>query len=209
MSRKYLNKKNNGRFIKESKTKIRNNPTPRLHGDLSHLNIKELKTTGKRSQHHQAAASTRNKTICIDSVLPIPHSPYTKFIENGVIADEVTGGIDGGCKDNPTNLQEGVTKGWSFTHVLHEVIHIDHSTYLRPSATTTPMKNTQNTPKKHSQIQGVNSEQVQRDSGVKEAEKGAKAQIQEASNNLKGAGNSHIQQLLWVTNVEGTPNKQQ
>jgi len=53
MSRKYLNKKNNGRFIKESKTKIRNNPTPRLHGDLSHLNIKELKTTGKRSQHHQ------------------------------------------------------------------------------------------------------------------------------------------------------------
>jgi len=71
------------------------------------------------------------------------------------------------------------------------------------------MKNTQNTPKKHSQIQGVNSEQVQRDSGVKEAEKGAKAQIQEASNNLKGAGNSHIQQLLWVTNVEGTPNKQQ
>ncbi|KAG5580344.1 hypothetical protein H5410_050971 [Solanum commersonii] len=150
----------------------------------------------------RAAASTRKKTTGIDSVLPIPHSSYTKFIENVVFTIEVTGGMNGRCKDNPTNLQEGVTKGHSLTHVLQEVIHIDHSIDLRPPATTTPMKNTQNTSQKHSQIQGVNSEQVQRDSGVKEAEKGAKDQIQEDGNNLKGVGRANQKSDYDVLNSE-------
>ncbi|KAG5580300.1 hypothetical protein H5410_050927 [Solanum commersonii] len=60
-----------------------------------------------------------NKTSGIDSSLPIPHSPNVIYV-NAENFDEVCGGMDGGCQEKPTNLQEGVTKGGSFTHFLHE-----------------------------------------------------------------------------------------
>ncbi|KAH0641373.1 hypothetical protein KY285_037959 [Solanum tuberosum] len=57
---------------------------------------------------------------------------------------EVCGGMDGGCLEKPTNLQERVTKGGSLTHVLHEVVHTDHRIDLRASATPISVQNSQN-----------------------------------------------------------------
>lgn len=52
-NRRKVTKKNTGRLKKRSKTEIRNNSTPRLHGDLFQFNTKELRTTNNRSQHQQ------------------------------------------------------------------------------------------------------------------------------------------------------------
>ncbi|KAH0765155.1 hypothetical protein KY285_001026 [Solanum tuberosum] len=53
MGRKYLNKRASGKLRKENRTKTRNTPTPRLHGDLSLLTIKTTWTTVKRTKLHQ------------------------------------------------------------------------------------------------------------------------------------------------------------
>ncbi|KAG5605829.1 hypothetical protein H5410_027321 [Solanum commersonii] len=90
-------------------------------------------------QEKQAATTTSNKAIGIDSVLPISQPPFTELRANVVIADEAAGGLDGGCKEKPTNMQEGVTKGGSISHVLHEEIHFNHRPDFRAPATTTPM----------------------------------------------------------------------
>ncbi|KAK4733761.1 hypothetical protein R3W88_008022 [Solanum pinnatisectum] len=44
--------------------------------------------------------------------------------------------MEGGCQENHTNLQEGVSKWGSLPHVLHEGMDSDHSPDLRASATT-------------------------------------------------------------------------
>ncbi|KAK4706949.1 hypothetical protein R3W88_033486 [Solanum pinnatisectum] len=44
--------------------------------------------------------------------------------------------MDGGCQENHTNLQEGVSKGGILPHVLHEGMDSDHSSDLRTLATT-------------------------------------------------------------------------
>ncbi|KAG5606084.1 hypothetical protein H5410_027576 [Solanum commersonii] len=67
-------------------------------------------------------------------MLPIPINPNTLF-SNGMA--EVEGGMDGGCQESHTNLQEKGSKGGNLSHVLHESTHIDHSPDFRPPATTT------------------------------------------------------------------------
>uniref|UniRef100_M1DHW5 GA24436 n=1 Tax=Solanum tuberosum TaxID=4113 RepID=M1DHW5_SOLTU len=84
-----------------------------------------------------------NKTSDIDLSLPLPHSPNIIYVD-AENYDEVCGGMDGGCQEKPTNLQERVTKGGSLTHVLHEVVHTDHRIDLRASATPISVQNSQN-----------------------------------------------------------------
>ncbi|KAH0652752.1 hypothetical protein KY289_030430 [Solanum tuberosum] len=50
--------------------------------------------------------------------------------------ESVEGGMDGGCQEKPTNVQEGVSKGGCLTHVLHEGVHTDHRKDLRAPATS-------------------------------------------------------------------------
>ncbi|KAG5586020.1 hypothetical protein H5410_046454 [Solanum commersonii] len=83
----------------------------------------------------------------IDLSLPVPHSPIVIYVD-AENADEVCGGMDGGCQKKPTNLQEGVTKGGSLTHVLHEVVHTDHRLDSRASVTPIPVQNSQNVQEK-------------------------------------------------------------
>ncbi|KAH0652876.1 hypothetical protein KY289_030554 [Solanum tuberosum] len=84
-----------------------------------------------------------NKTSGIDLSLPLPHSPNIIYVDAGN-SDEVCGGMDGGCQEKPTKLQERVTKGGSLTHVLHEVVQTDHRIDLRASATPISVQNSQN-----------------------------------------------------------------
>ncbi|KAH0697938.1 hypothetical protein KY289_015420 [Solanum tuberosum] len=202
MGRKYLNKRASGKLRKENRTKTKNTPTPRLHGDLFLLTIKTPWTTVKRTKLHQEqqdkgnteeghnsksagqellsiqgseidpsllnphnninmqekqdAATTSNKIPGIDSVLPISQPPFTEPSANVVIADEAAGGLDGGCKEKPTNLQEGVTKG-------------------------------------------------QNDKGIEGTGKGGQSQTQASGSKLKGAGNSQIQQVSRVNISQVSP----
>ncbi|KAG5604920.1 hypothetical protein H5410_026412, partial [Solanum commersonii] len=64
----------------------------------------------------------RKKTTGIDSMFPSPSTPIVNCVYD---VDEAKGGMEGGCREKPTNLQEGVSKGGNLTHVLHEVSHID------------------------------------------------------------------------------------
>ncbi|KAH0765154.1 hypothetical protein KY285_001025 [Solanum tuberosum] len=146
-------------------------------------------------QEKQAAATTSNKIPGIDSVLPISQPSFTEPSANVVIADEAARGLDGGCKEKPTNLQEGVTKGGSLPHVLHEEIHLDHRTDFRDPATTTPIQNNQHTPQ-------INR---QKDKGVEGTGKGDHSQTQASGIKLKGAGNSQIQQVSRVNISQISP----
>ncbi|KAG5568618.1 hypothetical protein H5410_064369 [Solanum commersonii] len=53
-------------------------------------------------QEKQAAATTSNKTIGIDSILPISQPLFTELCVNVVIVVEAAGDLDGGCKEKPT-----------------------------------------------------------------------------------------------------------
>ncbi|KAG5580298.1 hypothetical protein H5410_050925 [Solanum commersonii] len=86
------------------------------------------------AQNKQTNNQANNKGTGIDSMLPIPISPLSSPLI-GII--EVEGGMDGGCQERHTNLQEGGSKGGNLSHVLHEGIHLDHSPDLRSPATTT------------------------------------------------------------------------
>ncbi|KAK4731258.1 hypothetical protein R3W88_024246 [Solanum pinnatisectum] len=77
----------------------------------------------------------------IDSVLPKSQNPFSILAD---FADEVEGGMDGGCQEKPTNLQEGMSKGGNLTHVLHKVAHTDHRPDLRTPATTPQVPTKQN-----------------------------------------------------------------
>ncbi|KAH0639249.1 hypothetical protein KY290_036528 [Solanum tuberosum] len=92
----------------------------------------------------QVAANTNNKIAGIKTVLLIPHHPHINSVETAVSADEVEGGMEEGCQEKPTNMQERVTKWGSLTHVLHEVVHTDHRLDPRASATPISVQNFHN-----------------------------------------------------------------
>ncbi|KAG5631527.1 hypothetical protein H5410_003244 [Solanum commersonii] len=52
-------------------------------------------------QKEQVTATKSNKITGIDSVLPLPHHPNVIYV-NVEIADEVSGGMNGRCKEKPT-----------------------------------------------------------------------------------------------------------
>uniref|UniRef100_M1DL18 Uncharacterized protein n=1 Tax=Solanum tuberosum TaxID=4113 RepID=M1DL18_SOLTU len=95
----------------------------------------------QRTQVSQTGNKVNNKGTCIDSMLQIPTIPIIPYLD-GVI--EVERGMDRGCQERQTNMQEGVSKGGNLSHVLHEGTHIDHSSDLRTSATTTGQQHSLN-----------------------------------------------------------------
>uniref|UniRef100_M1DBI7 Uncharacterized protein n=1 Tax=Solanum tuberosum TaxID=4113 RepID=M1DBI7_SOLTU len=93
------------------------------------------------NQQSNEQEGQNRKTTGIDSVLSKSQNPFSILSD---VADDVEGGMDGGCQEKPTNLQEGVSKGGNLTHVLHEVAHTDHRPDLRTSATTQQVPTKQN-----------------------------------------------------------------
>ncbi|KAG5631446.1 hypothetical protein H5410_003163 [Solanum commersonii] len=100
--------------------------------DIQEHNCKEEATTqglqirfkadqNQRIQVQQAGNKINNKSTCIDSVLPIPTGPNNSHLDDVV---EVEGGMDRGCQEKQTNMQEGVSKGGNLTHVMHEGFHL-------------------------------------------------------------------------------------
>lgn len=64
------------------------------------------------------------------------------------LAVEVDRGMDGGCQEKPTNLQERVSKGGKGTLVFH---HSDHRRDLRASENKSPNSSNQGQEKNSSQ----------------------------------------------------------
>lgn len=64
----------------------------------------------------QATTSYNNKNTCIDLYLPNPKTPITINVDAGY-TEEVSGGMDWGCQEIATNVQDGPTKGGILPHV--------------------------------------------------------------------------------------------
>uniref|UniRef100_M1DAW7 Bifunctional endo-1,4-beta-xylanase xylA n=1 Tax=Solanum tuberosum TaxID=4113 RepID=M1DAW7_SOLTU len=135
-----------------------------------------------------------NKTSGIDLSLPLPHSP--------------NGGMDGGCQEKTTNLQEGATKGGNLTHVLFEGAHNDLNSDLRASATTT-----QNYAKTVHQVQEIQKAALAQDTGqgghnqVDSTVDQVRAPKEYKQQKGQGAGtetNIQTQKKKGTTGIEGT-----
>ncbi|XP_049348969.1 uncharacterized protein LOC125813523 [Solanum verrucosum] len=100
----------------------------------------------QKEQILQTEIQANNKNTGIDSMLPIPTNPNI-LISNGDV--EVEGGMEGGCQESHTNLQEKGSKGGNLSHVMHEGTHLDHSPDLRALAATTVQLHQQT----HQQVQ--------------------------------------------------------
>ncbi|KAH0736076.1 hypothetical protein KY285_011783 [Solanum tuberosum] len=88
----------------------------------------------KKTQVKQTGNKENNKSTGIDSMLPIPIDPNIPYFDDTI---EVEGGMDGGCQEKQTNMQEVVSNEGNLTHVMHQGTHWDHSTRPRTPATTT------------------------------------------------------------------------
>ncbi|TMW81051.1 hypothetical protein EJD97_012425, partial [Solanum chilense] len=88
----------------------------------------------KLQQHQtQLTQTNNNKRTGFDLSLPTPQQSPVNAADNIVnvgLAVEVDGGMDGGCQEKHTNLQEGVSKGGKGTLVFD---HSDHRRDLRAS----------------------------------------------------------------------------
>ncbi|MCD7448943.1 hypothetical protein HAX54_047555 [Datura stramonium] len=75
------------------------------------------------------------KATGIDSMLPTPMAPpnYNSII---IVDDAVVNGGMDGMEEQPTNMQEGVSKGGNLSHVLHESQSTDLRCDSRAPATT-------------------------------------------------------------------------
>ncbi|KAH0742160.1 hypothetical protein KY290_035203 [Solanum tuberosum] len=104
----------------------------------------------QKEQILQTETQANNKSTGIDSMLPNPTNPNI-LISNGVV--EVEGGMEGGCQESHTNLQEKGSKGGNLPHVMHEGIHLDHSPDLRAPATTTVQLHKQTQQQVQQQVQ--------------------------------------------------------
>ncbi|KAG5606151.1 hypothetical protein H5410_027643 [Solanum commersonii] len=120
------------------------------------------------------------KNICIDSMLPIPINPNTLY-PNGIV--EVEGGMDGGCQESHTNLQEKGSKGRNLTHVIHEGTHFDHSPDLRAPATTTVQHPTSDQQQEKQQVEARTV--GKQNKGAMAKDMGAKASTSIQGNNPK------------------------
>lgn len=81
-------------------------------------------------QKQQATADHKHKTP--HSMLPKHRTPNIINV-TAVFSEEVCGGMDGGCQEIASNLQDGVTKGGKLPHVMHEGLEYDLSTDHRAS----------------------------------------------------------------------------
>ncbi|KAH0665188.1 hypothetical protein KY290_027465 [Solanum tuberosum] len=143
----------------------------------------------------------------IYSDLEMQEQPSTdeagKDINNKTVEQEDQANIwrdgwrDGGIKEKPTNLQDGVTKGRDMTHVLHEGEYPDHPRDCRAPATPQNRK----TQAQHQQaddqlIQGINN-------GDQDAGTSNQGQLQHG---IDGKHNNNIQQEMERTNCQTPQN---
>ncbi|KAG5580331.1 hypothetical protein H5410_050958 [Solanum commersonii] len=71
----------------------------------------------KTVQTNQIGNQANKKCTGIDSMLPIPTCPNNFYLDG---LAEVEGGLDGGCQERHTKLQEGASKGGNLTHVQQQ-----------------------------------------------------------------------------------------
>ena len=83
-------------------------------------------------QNQQANPTNKYETPGIDSMIPHPRTPNIINVTAG-LSEEVSGRMDGGCREIASNLQDGVTKGGKLPHVMHEGLESDLSTDHRAS----------------------------------------------------------------------------
>ncbi|KAG5568244.1 hypothetical protein H5410_064739 [Solanum commersonii] len=81
----------------------------------------------------------KNKTTGIDSMLPNPTNPNSNYCDD---ASEVEGGMEGGCQEKQTNMQEGVSKGGNLSYAMHERTYTDYNTDYRTPTTTRQQQST-------------------------------------------------------------------
>ncbi|KAG5572054.1 hypothetical protein H5410_061820 [Solanum commersonii] len=117
----------------------------------------------KVSMHKEHNATSKN--IGMDSVIPTTQHFTISSVKTVLYADEAEGGMDGGCQEKPTNLQEGVSEGENLTHVLHEADHTDPRLDYRAPATTIARHNNQNNQKQHNPKKGDDTGHLQVESG--------------------------------------------
>lgn len=101
------------------------------------------------SKKEQATQATKRKNITRNyksmqegennaKALVIIAANFNSYRPNISILEtsEVEGGIDRGCQENHTNLQDGITKRGSLPHVLHVGVKTDLKIDLRASVNT-------------------------------------------------------------------------
>ncbi|KAG5616051.1 hypothetical protein H5410_015875 [Solanum commersonii] len=122
----------------------------------------------KVSMHKEHNATSKNTGM--DSVIPTTQHFTISSVKTVLYADEAEGGMDGGCQEKPTNLQEGVSEGGNLTHVLHEVDYTDPRLDYRAPATTIARHNNQNNQKQHNPKKGDDTGQLQEEPGIQNIE---------------------------------------
>ncbi|XP_015075438.1 transcription factor SPT20 homolog [Solanum pennellii] len=108
----------------------------------------------KKTPRQQVIDSNKNRNSGIGLTLPNPKTPNIINVDAGH-NEEVSGGMDGGCQEIATNMQEGDTKGGNLTHVMHEGLDFDPRTNHRASNNA---KNTQKQKEQQLQQQTQNSD---------------------------------------------------
>lgn len=83
----------------------------------------------KGKEKMQQRRDTNNKQSGIIAIQLNSNKSYLSTVNTA----EVEGEMDGGCQDNLTNLQEGMTKEGRFPNVLHEGDGSDHNPNSRYS----------------------------------------------------------------------------
>ncbi|XP_049358057.1 uncharacterized protein LOC125822664 [Solanum verrucosum] len=119
--------------MQEVQQEDREEPTRNMRTQTQAAKDRSVTDQNQATQALKKGNKMYTKSTGIDSMLPIPTTPNNVSIDCN---EEVEGGMDGGCQDKHSNMQEGVSKWGNLTHVLHEGVHTDHSLDLRASATT-------------------------------------------------------------------------
>ncbi|XP_069152145.1 uncharacterized protein [Solanum lycopersicum] len=142
--------------------------------------IQDKQQTGKQVSREAANTSSAHQNVNpqtiernskkipgIDLSLPSPKAPNLINAATGHTV-EVSGGMDGGIKEIPTNLQEGDTKGGSLPHVMHEGLDHDHRRdYRDPRDVNNVIKQQDQQPQQYSQKRD-SCKQNTKEKGVKQ-----------------------------------------
>ena len=107
--------------------------------------------TNLQQHQTQLTQANNNKRIGFDLSLPTPQQSAVNAADNIMnvgLPIEVDGGMDGGCQEKTTNLQEGVSKGGKGTLVFD---HSDHRRDLRAAENKSPNSSNQGQQKNSSQ----------------------------------------------------------
>ncbi|WMV50120.1 hypothetical protein MTR67_043505 [Solanum verrucosum] len=136
------------------------------HQEPEQVDQEEQWQIQKRKQHRNQDQA--HPKIAWSPVSPPPKN--TKDIMQKASTASAEGGMDGGCKEKPINLQEGVSKGGNLTHVLHEVDRTDPMKDYRASTTTIARHKNQNNHKQHNPMKGDDTGQLQEEPALQTTE---------------------------------------